>query len=96
MAEGVLVVDGSVNVRQLAEDYVIVLPRGTGYETLAGFMLDRLGTIPKGGESFVFEGRRYTVAELEGRRISKVRIEKLPAPPLRAGGAVGPSPTSAA
>ncbi len=74
----ILEVDASVNLRDLAEEYKIVLPKGAGYETLAGFILSRLGFIPKGRESFVYEGRRYTVTEMEGRRITKMKIEKLP------------------
>ena len=35
----------------------------------------RLGHIPEGGESVIYEGRRMTVVEMEGRRISKVRVE---------------------
>jgi CBS domain containing-hemolysin-like protein len=77
VGENVLVVDGSVSLRDLAGEYEIVLPR-EGYETLAGFVEARLGVIPKGGESFVFESRRYRVADMEGRRVSKVRIETLP------------------
>ena len=75
--ENILVVDGSVSLRDLASERDIVVPHGSGYETLAGFVLDRLGFIPRGGESFVFESHRYTVSEMEGRRISKVRIEVL-------------------
>ena len=74
----VLVMDASINLRDLANDYEIVLPRGAGYETLAGFVLSFLGTVPKGGESIVYEDRRYTVTEMDGRRIAKVKIEKLP------------------
>ena len=62
---------------QLADDYGIHLPRGAGYETLAGFVLASLGSIPTGGETFVFQGRRYTVAQMDGRRVAKVRVEKL-------------------
>ncbi len=79
ISETVLLFDGSLTLRELADDYEIALPRGAGYETLAGFMLARLGIIPQGGENFVFEGRRYSVAEIEGRRVAKVKIEKLPA-----------------
>ncbi len=79
LSENVLVVDAAVNLRDLANEHEIALPRDRGYETLAGFILARLGVIPKGGETFVYEGRRYTVAEMDGRRVSKVRIEKLPA-----------------
>ena len=53
------------------------LPREGGVETLAGFILTRLGQIPQGGETIDFEGRRLTVLEMAGRRISKVRIEKI-------------------
>jgi CBS domain containing-hemolysin-like protein len=51
------------------------LPREGGVETLAGFVLMRLGHIPQPGESIVFEGRRLTVVEMEGRRIAKIRVE---------------------
>jgi putative hemolysin len=77
LSEDVLVVDAALNLRELADDYDIVLPRGAGYETLAGFTLDCLGKIPKGGESFAYEGRVYTVVDMDGLRVSKVKIERL-------------------
>jgi magnesium and cobalt exporter, CNNM family len=79
VSANVLLVDASLSLREMADDYGIVLPRGPGYETLAGFVLARLGAIPQGGETFVFEGRRYTVVEMDGRRVAKVRVERLPA-----------------
>lgn len=90
----ILALDGSVTLRELAEDYGIELPRGAGYETLAGFVLDQLGAIPRGGETFVFENRRYTVIAMEGRRIARVRVEKIPELPLvhpRVGSPAAPS-----
>jgi len=77
LGEDVLVVDAALSLRELADDYDIVLPRGAGYETLAGFMLDCLGKIPKGGESFAYEGRVYTVVDMDGLRVSRVKIERL-------------------
>ncbi len=74
---GVLLMDGGVNLRDLETQMQWRLPRDGGVETLAGFLLMRLGFIPKGGESIVFEGRRITVMEMEGHRISKVRVEPL-------------------
>jgi CBS domain containing-hemolysin-like protein len=56
------------------------LPRDGGVETLAGFLLTRLGKIPKGGETVEFEGRKLTVAEMSGNRISKVVVENLKSP----------------
>jgi magnesium and cobalt exporter, CNNM family len=78
VGDDVLVLDGALSLRDLAQDYEIQLPRDAGYETLAGFMLAQLGSIPQGGEGFVFEGRRFTVSEMDGRRVAKVKIEKLP------------------
>jgi putative hemolysin len=78
-SEHVLVVDGSLSLRALHEEHGIELEREAGYETVAGFVLKKLGLIPRGGESFVHQGRRYSVVEMEGRRVSRVRIEQLPA-----------------
>jgi CBS domain containing-hemolysin-like protein len=91
VSDGVLELDGSLSLRQLADEYSLELPRGEGYETLAGFVLDRLGTIPAGNDTFVFENRRYTVVEMEGRRVARVRIEKLPEPSQAPRAAAGTS-----
>jgi putative hemolysin len=80
VSENVLRVDGSLSLRELADDYGIELPRDAGYETLAGFVLDRLGAVPQGGETFVFGNHHYTVLAMDGRRVASVRVEKLPGP----------------
>jgi CBS domain containing-hemolysin-like protein len=36
-----------------------------------------LGHIPRAGENVDYQGRRLTVVEMEGRRISKIRVEPL-------------------
>ena len=74
--ESVLVLEGSVNIRDLETEYGLILPRDAGFETLAGFILARLQRIPTLREAFEYEGRRYTVEELDGHRIARVRIEK--------------------
>jgi CBS domain containing-hemolysin-like protein len=74
-ASGALLLEGSVNLRDLETQMQWRLPRDGGVETLAGFLLMRLGKIPKGGESIVFENRRMTVTEMEGRRIRQIRVE---------------------
>ena len=74
-ASGALLMDGGVNLRDLETQMQWSLPREGGVETLAGFLLTRLGHIPEAGESVTHEGRRLTVVEMEGRRISKVRVE---------------------
>ena len=74
-----MVVDGKLNILDLAHLYQIELPRGRGFETVGGFILHRLGFIPAGGESFLHDGLRFTVLEMEGCRVGKVKIEKLAA-----------------
>jgi putative hemolysin len=76
-ASGVLILDGGTNLRDLETQMQWSLPRDGGVETLAGFMLMRLGKIPRGGESVDYEGRRLTVVEMEGRRIQRVQVEPL-------------------
>jgi putative hemolysin len=70
-----MVLDGSSNVRDLDSQYQLVLPRDAGFETLAGFVLARLQRIPKTGDFFDYENHRYTVEEMEGNRIIRVRVE---------------------
>lgn len=42
------------------------------YETLAGFVLHQLGHLPAIGESFVWNGWRFEVIDMDGRRIDRV------------------------
>ena len=52
------------------------LPEGD-YETLAGFIMDELQCIPKDGDmnEVVFENVKFTVLEVEDRRIEKIKVE---------------------
>ncbi len=76
-ASGALLLEGSVNLRDLETQMQWSLPRDGGVETLAGFLLMRLGKIPRGGESITYENRRMTVTDMDGRRIKQIRIEPL-------------------
>jgi CBS domain containing-hemolysin-like protein len=80
-ASGALLLEGSVNLRDLETQMQWHLPRDGGVETLAGFLLLRLGRIPRGGESIVFESRKMTVTEMEGRRIKQIRVEPVESVP---------------
>jgi len=72
----VIEVEGAVSIRDLETQYGIELPTNAGFETLAGFLLFRLGYIPKAGESVEDEGRRFTILEMDHNRIVRVRIER--------------------
>lgn len=75
--EGLFLIDASISTRDLKEDYGIEIPESTEYETLGGFILSSLQRIPKIGDSVEFYGKRITISEIIGQRISKVRLEIL-------------------
>lgn len=70
-----LLLDGTVGLRDLESHHDLLLPRDAGFETLAGFMLSRLQKIPEIGDSCYYGGRRFTVEEMDGHRISRVKID---------------------
>ncbi|MCW2246755.1 putative hemolysin [Azospirillum fermentarium] len=78
--DGSWLVDGMSPVEEI-EDLVGVRDlRGEGdYHTIAGFMLDRFGHIPKAGEHFLWQDIRFEVVDMDGRRIDKILIQKAPA-----------------
>jgi CBS domain containing-hemolysin-like protein len=83
----VLVLEGSTSIRDLENRYNVVLPAEAGFETLAGFLLFQLGSIPHVKDSVEYGGRRYTITEMDRNRIAKVLVEKseVPADPVNEG-----------
>ena len=73
-------VDGLTSLEDLAEETGIEIPDGP-YETVAGFVLDRLGRMPIVGDE-ISEGKvTLLVLALDGRRISRVQIRPAPSVP---------------
>jgi putative hemolysin len=77
LADGALVFDAALNVRDLDTQYNISIPEDPAYATVGGFVLDQLGFIPRGGEAFEFGGFRFSVIEMDGRRVARVKIERV-------------------
>jgi putative hemolysin len=73
LRSGELEVDGMLNLDDFAEQTGIQLPDGP-YETVAGYLLSALGHLPRTGEYADLDGSRLTVTELDGRRISRVKV----------------------
>lgn len=88
-AEGSFLVEGKVRLTDLSERLSVPLPRG-GYETVAGFMADRLQRIPRQGDTVEYQRLRFTVVEASQRRVRRILIEK---PRERATPAPGPPET---
>jgi putative hemolysin len=69
--------DGTINIPDLANQYGVDLPADGGFETLAGYILSKLGDLPQTGAMLEVGGRRFTVLEMERNRIARVRVERL-------------------
>jgi CBS domain containing-hemolysin-like protein len=77
LPDGSMIFDGATNVRELESQYNIKLPEDSSYETVGGFILNQLGFIPRGGESFEAYGYRFTVMDMDHRRVSRVKIKSV-------------------
>ncbi len=77
----VLIAAGRTDLDLLADRYDVSLSDGN-YETLAGYLLDRIGEVPPPKSAFDFDAWRFTILDATANRINLVRIEKveLPAP----------------
>ena len=80
--ENTFTVEGTIDIEEIDELIGKELPEGD-YETLAGFIMDELQCIPKNGEmnEVVFENVKFTVLEVEDRRIEKIKVEITPVEP---------------
>ncbi len=94
LADGGRIFDAAINVRELETQYGIAIPEDTSYETVGGFVLSRLGFIPRGGESFEAGGYRFTVMEMDHRRVSRVKIKPLASAPGATPEAPLPAPSA--
>jgi putative hemolysin len=76
--DGTWLVDGALNVDELTELLDLSTPPKSGeFHTVAGFVLWRVGHIPAAGESFEWNGFRFEVVDMDGRRIDKVLVSPI-------------------
>ena len=78
LKDGSMVVDASLSIRDLKDDYGLSLPESSEYETLGGFFLSQIQSIPRGGEIFQYGKYKFTIVDMAERRIAKVKVEKIP------------------
>ena len=72
--DGSAVVDGSINIYDIEENFDIEFPDEREYDTLAGFVLNDIGDIPKEGEIVKFENYYFKVLKVLSNRIDKIEI----------------------
>ncbi|MCZ6634632.1 MAG: hemolysin family protein [bacterium] len=71
----VLIADARIDIEDLNELLHVELPQ-EGYETLGGFIYHQLGHVPNPDESLDFRNLTIRIKNVEGQRITTVRIEK--------------------
>jgi putative hemolysin len=80
--DGSWLLDGMLNVDDFKEIFNIrKLPDEEEYETLGGFVMTRLGHIPKASDEFEWNGMCFEVMDMDGKRVDKVLVTTLPARP---------------
>jgi putative hemolysin len=77
LVDGDVEVDGLLNLEDFGDRTSLELPEGP-YETVAGYVINELGRLPVEGDILEALGHRFTVVELDGRRIARVRLTPLP------------------
>lgn len=80
-ADGSWLFDGLIAIDQLKELLdVDDFPDEdrAGYQTLSGFVMNQLGSIPRIGQSFDWENYRFEVVDMDGRRVDRVLVSSIP------------------
>ena len=76
-------VDGSVQIEDLIEELELrdaSVPNPGTYNTVSGLILAQLGEIPPIGARTTWHGLEFEVVDMDGQRIDRVLISRLPAP----------------
>ncbi len=76
LGENRIVVEGSVSLRDVNEALGTRL-ESAEVETAAGYLVERIGRIPRDGESFTIDGVRFLVLSSEPVRVNKLKIERI-------------------
>ena len=79
VSENVFTIDGTAYIEEVNELVGDIIPEGD-YDTLGGFLISRLGYLPQDKDmtEVTFENLKFTILNVEDRRIGKVRVEITP------------------
>jgi len=80
--EGSWLVEGFAPMDEVTSRLEVAVPEGESgaYHTLAGFVMARLGHVPRAADSFDWNGLRFEVVDMDGRRVDKVMVTRVTSP----------------
>jgi putative hemolysin len=87
-ADGSWLVDGSAAMEAVMEHFGLDnLPADEkgAYQTISGFVMARLGRVPKAADQFEWGGMRFEVMDMDGRRIDKMLVSRVGDKPAQGG-----------
>ena len=77
--DGSWLLDGMLEVDEFKEIFKLsALPHEDEYETLSGFVMMSLGRVPQTADHFEWQGLRFEVIDMDGRRVDKILVTTLP------------------
>jgi putative hemolysin len=76
--DGSWLVAGSANADVLDDRIGVNLPDDRDFSTVAGFALEILKHIPETGERFTYDRWKFEIVDMDGRKIDKLLVERMP------------------
>jgi putative hemolysin len=74
VTEKEMIVDGRLPIDELNERFNLDIPESSEYDTVAGWVLAKLGHIPSPSEEIVYNGHRFIIQSMQQRRVALVKI----------------------
>ncbi|MFH1634521.1 MAG: hemolysin family protein [Chloroflexota bacterium] len=81
LPDGSATIDGMALIEEVNEELGLDL-RDPNYDTIAGYMLGKLGRIPQAGDAIEADGLRLQVESMDGMRIERLSLARVVSPRL--------------
>ncbi len=80
LTNGTMLIDASLAIRDLNEDYGFDIEESNEYDTIGGFIISNLQRLPAVGDNYNTETKKFTIVAMKGRRILKLKAEPVTVP----------------
>ena len=73
--DNTFIVDAKISIYDYEEEFELEFPEDREYDTLAGYIFEAIGDIPKVEQKTQYLNHEFTVKKLDGNRIGKVHVQ---------------------